>query len=314
MTSTRAASLEELKRLVVIVVTYNSDVSKVVSNLRYLRDASISVIVADNSTDRGVRELLAEAARRNDFNYICNGDNLGIGEAQNRGVFRARELGYEYVLFLDDDSAISATAVSELLAVFKSVGDGKTPVAAVGPLIRDARSQEALVFVWKNWRLLRFSGPYAERPIEVAFMLSSGTLTSLERLAVLGDFRSEYFIDHIDLEWGLRAGSRGFKLLVVPTAPMTHSLADDVSDSKGRTPRRYTHTNPIRNYYQVRNLVLLLKDVDLPAMRRVGLLLRMVRDILRMTRSTGAGRKVRFQLRGLAHGVLNKRGDLRLRG
>ena len=72
------------------------------------------------------------------------------------------------------------------------------------------------------------AGLPANAPYEVSFLISSGTLVPCSALLALRGMRSNYFIDHVDTEWCLRARAAGYLLLVVPEARLYHRLGDSV--------------------------------------------------------------------------------------
>lgn len=311
MSSIRVEPSAVNSRVAIIVVTFNSEISKLRSSLEAFNDRSwISVFVSDNSTDMEVRSSLTSLAQDLGFFYEYNNGNVGIGEAQNRAILRAREQGHEYALFLDDDSAISVEAISTLLNSFVSISASGRLVAAVGPVITDARSQESLIFRWQGSRLRQYSLPVGDSPIEVAFMLSSGSLTSFERLNEIGLMRADYFIDHVDLEWGLRAAARGYESFVIPAAFMTHSLGDTVASAGRGNTFVYSHASHKRGFYQSRNLLLLLGDVELAALKKVALLLRLMRSLARDLSNFHSWRKLPYQVLGIWHGIRGLRGPL----
>lgn len=296
--------------LAVIVVTYNPNMDALIPNLMQLQDNDRLIIISDNSTDDRVQGLLKQVSAVYGFEYLSNGGNLGIAAAQNIGIQHAEESGCDLVLFLDDDSALSGAAIGQLTRRYRDAWAADPSVGAVGPLITDSRSKEGLVFRWDGWRLRRHIGPYVDESIDVAFMLSSGTLTSLSNLREIGCMRSDFFIDHVDLEWGIRACAKGFRLIVCPTVEMSHSLADSVDSNSETGQHRYSHSNHVRDYYQARNILLLVRTSDLSVMKKIGLLGRLFREVYATISRRGEGRKLAYQLRGLWHGIRGKGGKL----
>ena len=80
--------------------------------------------------------------------------------------------------------------------------------------------------------------------------------------------REDLFIDHVDLEWGVRARKAGWRLVAVPAAKLTHSLGDDVVRLPGRDQPVHVHS-PIRNYYILRNTIALVRTSLLPGKWRI---------------------------------------------
>ena len=71
------------------------------------------------------------------------------------------------------------------------------------------------------------------------------------------------FIDHVDLAWCLRAIEKGFRVLVSGDANIYHSLGDEVAKVPGRKKPVHVHS-PARNYYMMRNTLLLQSATFLP--------------------------------------------------
>jgi rhamnosyltransferase len=70
--------------------------------------------------------------------------------------------------------------------------------------------------------------------------------------------REALFIDHVDLEWGLRARRKGYRLVVAPHLRLIHTLGDKTVQLPGRPQPIHVHA-PFRNYYIVRNTIWLVK-------------------------------------------------------
>ena len=83
-------------------------------------------------------------------------------------------------------------------------------------------------------------------------------MTTLDRV---GPMREDLFIDYVDVEWGLRARSRGYQCFGVCGAHMAHSLGELPIRWLGRA---YPHHSPLRHYYLFRNAVLLYREGWLP--------------------------------------------------
>lgn len=245
-----------------VVVTFNSeiDVDRLVGAVDGL------VFVVDNSTDQAVRERLAESSHRAGAQYLAQPGNSGIGAAQNRGFRAAVADGAEYVLILDDDSTLSD--VNALAGALRAQRHLDPTVVAAGPRVIDERTGEALVYAWQGPRLTQVTEfPTGADVVEAAFLVASGSLLHRTALSLVGEFRTDYFIDGVDVEWGLRASARGYRMIVIASVTMTHSLGDAANAAL-----RYSHDSPIRDYYLTRNTMFLVRDIDISAARRLALL------------------------------------------
>lgn len=81
-------------------------------------------------------------------------------------------------------------------------------IMAVGPLPSEEREGvDELVYVDRGWTPKRVSrSGFDLSCLDVAFLVASGCLIRLPVLASMGKTREDLFIDHVDLEWGVRAG------------------------------------------------------------------------------------------------------------
>jgi rhamnosyltransferase len=181
--------------------------------------------------------------------------NIGLGAAYNLAAQWARELGATHLLLLDQDSVPESGMVAVLMEGFKRPG----PVAAVGPLWRDSRTGEDGFFVrLARWGARKYR-PVAGEIVPVDFLISSGSLISLAALADIGPFDESLFIEHVDTDWALRAGAKGYRLYGVADARLDHALGDAALSASplGLRRRRFFLYKPERNYYLLRNSVAL---------------------------------------------------------
>ncbi|MDO4899380.1 glycosyltransferase family 2 protein [Actinomyces sp.] len=256
--------------VVAVVVTYHPT-SGCEGLLEVLAAQCARVVVVDNgSTETELLRLRAQCDRTGAV-LIETGHNAGIARAQNRGISEARALGARWVLLSDDDSAPTPGMVSRLVNAAETAGRTRR-VAAIGPLVRENNGADDLVYVPRRWGPRRASPTELDTPLlSVAFLIASGCLIDLRALDDIGGMNEDLFIDHVDLEWGLRAHSRGYELLVATAARMDHSLGDQVIEIPGRRQPVHVHA-PVRNYYMVRNTLWLVGSGLLPPLWRVGYL------------------------------------------
>jgi rhamnosyltransferase len=257
-------------RVVAVAVTYHPDVAAFGLLLDALRPQVAAVVVVDNGTPEPVLGEVA-ALLAHDEVFVPLGTNEGIAAAQNAGIERAVALGATHVLLSDDDSLPAADMVDRLVAAIRSpVPAGR--VAAVGPVTVDPRTGSApLVFTDQRTGPRRIPAlPTADgAQVEVAFLIASGCLIDVAALRAVGPMNADLFIDHVDLEWGVRARRAGWSLRVVVGAALTHSLGEGTRPVPWRS--RDVHIQaPIRNYFMVRNTVWLIRGTLLPSAWRRG--------------------------------------------
>lgn len=257
-----------------LVVTYEpGDIRPL---LQALRSQCSRIVVVDNGSSSA--SALGDVCAAHGAELLALPTNIGIAAAQNAGMdallgagWRVRETaGPRAILLFDQDSVPSHTMVDELLPYLR--GD----VAAVGPLPREVREADGttdeLAYVSRTWGPRRATpGELSAPALDAAFLIASGCLISTAALRDVGPMNAAWFIDHVDLEWGLRARRRGWRLLVIPAAALHHSLGDNIVKLPRRAQPVHVHS-PARTYYLARNTIALIRSGLLPARWAIGYL------------------------------------------
>lgn len=224
------------------------------------------ILVVDNGSDEENCALLRSKVESLGGEFIGLGDNYGIAAAQNIGIRRAKELGARYVLISDHDSIASPTMVSGLIEAANS----DPLIAGAGPLPSENREgADQLVYVARKWSPKRARPEELAQPtLDVPFLIASGCLLKMEAIEDIGPMNQSMFIDHVDLEWGLRALKAGWRLIAVPSKHLEHSLGDEVVQLPGRAQPVHVHS-PIRNYYILRNTLHMVRSGLMPPKWRI---------------------------------------------
>lgn len=303
-------------RVVAVVVTYHPDVPVTAALVRALADQVAAVVVVDNGSPADAVVALRAACDALDTAEVLTLDrNRGIGAAQNVGVARARALGAEAVLLSDQDSLPAPGMVSALLDGLATARSGAAagqlaPPAAVGPVIIDERNSGAvLVFSDRRWGPRRASVPdTVGELVPATFLLASGCLVPVEAFDAVGPMNEAWFIDHVDLEWGLRARQAGRAVYAVVGATMTHALGDRTQHVPGRARDVHVHA-PVRNYYMARNTVLLIRSALMPVAWRWGYAAWIAKYVAFYVLAVAPrAARARLLLRGLADGLRGRTG------
>lgn len=305
-------------KVVAVVVTYHPDVDVTSALVAALARQVDAVVVVDNGSPPETAAALAGAAHAAGGALVALDVNRGIAAAQNIGIAHARELGATAVLLSDQDSMPAGDMVERLLEGLRRARDGadagllRRP-AAVGPVSMDDRNAGApLLFSDHRWGPRRASVPDEPGALVAAtFLLASGCLVPVEALDAVGPMNEAWFIDHIDLEWGLRAGRAGLGLYGVVGAAMAHSLGDRTQRIPGRRRDVHIHS-PARNYFMVRNTLLLVRSGLMPTAWRVGYTGWITKyACFYVLAVRPRGRRARLMLRGLRDGIRGLAGPLR---
>lgn len=252
----QAQTPDVLARVYAVVVSYNPDLP-VLKRLVLSVEGQVECILL---VDNGSRNVTAVAALENEvanLRLISLGENLGVAKAHNVGIVESRKAGATHVLIFDHDSKAPIDLVKALLKAEMALTRSGARVAAVGPAFHDPRTGRQYPFARINGFSLQSLYPESgSEPVEVSILISSGSLINLQTLDVVGEMREDFFIDYVDIEWCLRAGSLGYKLYGVPSVSMEHAVGDGRLKVLGR---EISIHSPLRRYYLARNSVLLLK-------------------------------------------------------
>ncbi|MBK8943746.1 MAG: glycosyltransferase family 2 protein [Ignavibacteriae bacterium] len=170
--------------------------------------------------------------------YIFNNDNIGIAAALNIAARKASEKGFSFLLTMDQDSRAPKNMVENLLNIYEK----KENIGIVSPL-HSNRYNTHLKFENEN--------------DEVKIAMTSGNLLSLEVFKKVGEFRSDFFIDYVDIEFCFRLQLNSYKIIRANRIILEHNEAD-LSSKKILNKTFYPlNHKPFRLYYKTRNLLYL---------------------------------------------------------
>ena len=123
--------------------------------------------------------------------------------------------------------------------------------------------------------------------------------------------RADFFIDHVDTEWFLRASAQGYNTYGVRNAVMTHALGEGALKLWFGHWRNYPLHVPERYYYTFRNSLKLYRESHARASWMLFDLARLVAMFfISITRSPNRLANLRNILRGISDG-LRMRGGVR---
>lgn len=298
-------------QVVGIIVAYRADPDALKRLSVRLAPALRAILIMNNTEPGDARTNLSDL----DFGPTVHvkelGGNLGIATAQNMGIRLAAGMGATSVLLLDDDSGFPPEGVDILTSRLSEERKRDPRVVGIGPRVVDHRTGKTIAARWIDGSIVPCS---IEDTTQVAYLVSSGSLISIAAFEKFGYFREDYFIDHVDQEWGLRVGSCGGVLLATPDVTMMHQLGDEPTRS-ARGATRYRHDSPVREYYLTRNALLMWRDLESLGRRRQRILSRVLKTATWKVFLPGRSLRIRAAvLRGLFDGATNVRGRYGQRG
>lgn len=288
-----------------IVVTYNPVVSDLNIFLLNLSSQVDKIIIVDNAS-KNINELLDFQEKIPNIVFIKNNDNEGLAFAQNQGVRYVKDiLNFEFLMVFDQDSNVDDNFVSSLYEGYLELKEAGNSVAAVGPVYYDAKTNEL-------YPATKYVGPFIKRiepsfePVEVTFIIASGSLIPVKMFDEVGIMNEDFFIDYIDVEWCLRAKSKGFGSYMVPKAKMIHTIGDNRMNLFGR---KISIHSPLRRYYLIRNSFIISKLNYIPFGYKLReLVFNLLRFFIFILISENKKEVLKFSLQGFHDGVKGKVG------
>jgi rhamnosyltransferase len=246
MSDRAAAPTRNANDVCAVVVTYHPDPDFPARQSRLLEQVAELVIV-DNGSDDTAVAMLREFARRPSIALVLNQKNLGVAQALNIGIQQAVTLGFAWVLLLDQDSCADDDMAQTLFEV-RDLYFEKDRLAVVGSGFRDInRARETEEARGAPWE-------------EVESVITSGSLLRMSVHAVIGPFREEFFIDHVDTDYCFRARAKGYRVIKTRKSIMSHAIGAASRHHVLWMDKWTTNHSAERRYYIARNDTVMLHD------------------------------------------------------
>lgn len=209
-----------------VILFHPSDT--VVENILSYINQVHCLYVVDNSVQRN-NKIVSQLEKLVNVKYVGSGINLGIAKALNIAAEFALSDGYQFLLTMDQDTAVPPHFVSTLLRGIRD--SSEDAVGIMAPAYRGA--------------VRGIKAKYQA----VLFTMTSGNILNLHVYRMAGAFIDELFIDHVDHEYCLRLNSLGYSVIQNNDLILMHRPGT-VKSFAGL--RLVTHS-PERSYYFCRN-------------------------------------------------------------
>lgn len=248
---------EERTKAVAGIVAYHPDEAELARLVaRVAPDAAEVIVFANSAVDEDMEARIRAGAGTAALRVVRPGANVGLGAAYDGFVEAARESGARYLLILDQDSLPSDGMIPRLAAAHAGLRAAGERPAVIGPRP-----------VGPDGIAMKIPAKRARTPvpgtIQVAFVISSGSLVDLEAAPAVGPFRADFFIDAIDIEWCMRAEAAGFSIWVADEVRMDHRLGRGVI--RIGPGLHLADQPPHRLYTYIRNQLAMMRLAHVPA-------------------------------------------------
>jgi rhamnosyltransferase len=271
-------------RVGAVIVSYHPHLPSLRRMLAALVPQVETVFIVDNGSQETIpqlRAMVSQGVSKAVVELIELGGNLGIAAAHNAGLRQGFAQNLEAMLLFDQDSVPAPDLVEQLLRAWRQLHAQGQRVAALGPQWVDERSgRRGSFYRVQDGRIRPMQPPADAGPIEVDFLISSGTLILAAAIQDVGSMREDLFIDHVDTEWCLRARMAGWSLFGVPCAMIGHALGDASKRVWLGRWREVALHSPDRNYYEVRNTLMLMRMSGISVNWRIAHAIRLLQVIV----------------------------------
>lgn len=224
-----------------VIVNYNAGALLIDCVRAALAQAGQVIVVDNDSSDSSMDFLAGQFAAEPRLVMHSTGQNLGFAAGCNLGLGFATQPNW---LFLNPDCILDAGSLRRMIEVL----DSDTSVGMVGGLLANLDGSEqgggrrAIPTPWRSFvrafGLYRFQDrwpklffdfhlhkqPLPDRLIEVEAISGACMLVRREAVADVGLWDEAYFLHCEDLDWCMRFRQKGWKILFVPSARVTHAL------------------------------------------------------------------------------------------
>lgn len=189
---------------------------------------------------------------------IASPCNLGVAEALNIIMLAAQLRGARRVLLLDQDALWQAGALAALSRAMDALEGAGVNAALVGPRILAPSAGGN--YVAPRYFDVR-AAPKRSDARAVRYLITSGSLIQVDAWRRTGAFRSDFFIDMIDVEWCFRAWRAGYSCWCADEVAVEHRVGQGEVRALGM---RATRQPQFRFRAYVRNLTHCLTLAHVP--------------------------------------------------
>jgi rhamnosyltransferase len=233
-----------------VIVTYHPD-PELGDRVALVTKQVSQVVIVDNGSSASCIEQIRNVAEKSAIHLISNTSNEGLASALNAGTRWAASQGYRWVLTLDQDTTVAPDMICSLAKVFQWYPFPER-LALIGSNYRHKENGR----VW--WNDTEDNGSCPGR--EMMSVLTSGSLVSVDVFQAIGGFRSDFFIDCVDHEYCLRARAHGFRSAMTFKPVMEHGIGYLTEHRLLWKTVGTSNHSPARQYFMVRNTLILSRD------------------------------------------------------
>lgn len=241
------------ERVAAVIVTHHPDAT-LDQTVAAALDQVDRLWIVDNGSGP---DVIAHLSRLRDTNpdrieLTFNEQNSGLPAAQNLAIAAALDVGYDWILLLDDDSVPEPGMVATMLRAVASRPD-PSRVALVAPRLFDLNlNRFRKMYLSRHaWHVARLDCTHDRD--DLVYAIASGSLIRADAMRAVGPLREDFFIDYVDIEYALRLRRAGHRLLLAADTQINHKLGEAQQSNILGQARTFNSHATWRRYLIYRN-------------------------------------------------------------
>ena len=183
------------------------------------REPEVRVLLYDNTPPPQAPTGLPDQV-----DYFASPVNVGLADAYNLAVGRARDEGFDWLLTLDQDTGLPVNFIEEMVKAAEACAI-RPDVAAVVPHIRsggrDVSPNWFVGGVLPRW----FPRGYYGVPDKTVYAFNSGTLVRVSAVGIIGGYSRLFWLDYCDAYLFRQMARRRWKVFVAGTIHLEHDFS-----------------------------------------------------------------------------------------
>ncbi|WP_199589188.1 glycosyltransferase [Coprobacillus sp. AF33-1AC] len=244
------------KMIAALMTCYYPD-SENIKNIDIISKQVDKIFVCDNSPSNNKKMMPSDNEK---IEYCFFGKNLGLSMAFNR-ILKEKKYHFDdddFIIFFDQDSRINDGFISNLIKDYLEVEDKGYEIGCIGPVYFNNSSNMLEVPKVKT--------VISEKIYHVNSIITSSMLIKYSTLKELNFWNENVFLDMADWDLCWRLNQIGKMCTMSENVIMNHTLG---VGEKRLGPLRVRVGSPIREYYQTRDCIYLLKEKYTPIRNKI---------------------------------------------
>jgi GT2 family glycosyltransferase len=208
-------------------------------SLRSLETPDVELVVVDNASTDGSAEAVHDAFGER-VRVIINDDNLGFAKGNNVGIQHALEGGAEFVLLLNNDTVVDSKLIDNLLHTFAT----DPGIGVAGPKIYYYTPRDQIWFAGGEVFLARGTSRHIgirqrdegqfDQQRDVDYITGCALMARREVFESVGLLDPSYVAYYEDVDFCMRAGRAGFRIVYVPGGKVWHKISASTGGQMSR--------------------------------------------------------------------------------